>query len=87
MTEQEQHRGTLHLRLRELILRDIGDLFLHVFAFHDGNSFLWVEPRFGDAVLRLHLVVGGVRAALRCGCSRHRCREHGTVCRIRTCGL
>ena len=53
----------------QLLLGTAGDLVLYVIAYHGGNSFLLVKPRFGDAVLRLRPVVGRVRTA-RCDGAR-----------------
>ena len=55
----------------QLLLGDAGDPVLHVFTFHSGKLLFVGRPRFDNAVLRLHPVVGRVRTAL---CD-------GTVCR------
>lgn len=64
-----------------------GILFFTSSRFIRRGSFLSIKPRFCDAVLRLRPVVGRVRTARCDGCSRHKCREHGTVCWNRTSGL
>ena len=49
----------------QLLVGDAGDLVLHIFAFHGGNSFQVVRPQFFTLFSVSYPVLGGVRAARR----------------------